>query len=215
MIKIGITGNICSNYEEITNKFGNLGIPVFDADLMVRFLLHYDAETQEEIIKKFGNNSYNTEGQLNPKVFHSTYKMNILLDMIDLKLMRYYERFRLKNNKTIYTLFKFMLLYEREMEKRMDYTIHVYRPSAARIKDISKLPSFDRFSQIWDCYKVHKTEMCELDKNGKSTYTIHNYHNYPYTVDQQVRRIDNIIIEKYVKYGINDDFSTTKSILSY
>ena len=55
MINIGLTGNICSGYEQVAEIFKVFHAPVFDADIVLKFLLNYRQDIIRPIKIKFGS----------------------------------------------------------------------------------------------------------------------------------------------------------------
>ena len=53
-MKIGVTGNFWSGHRDIIKYFEDKLVPVFDADLLFKFLINYDLPTMKLIKKRFG-----------------------------------------------------------------------------------------------------------------------------------------------------------------
>ena len=188
MIKVGLTGNYYSDYELISKNFANRGIPIFDADIVLKFILHYSQEVISKIKIKYGNNIFNM-GLIDLTKFNSTDKFNGLLDIIQLDLMTSYEKWRLKNLNAKYTIFKSSFLFERNINESMNYTISVFKPKNDRVS-IALSNTEIPISEIYD---IVDSEIDELVKNQKSNYIIHNYID---TLDIQISSIHSNLIKK-------------------
>jgi dephospho-CoA kinase len=170
MYKVGLTGNLCSGYEDVAIQFQKLGVPVFDADIVSKFMIHYDEFISREIRIQFGESAFQ-HGFLNEKAFNSTTKLELLLDTINKKLMQSWERFRLKHIDSEYVIFKYALLFERSIDNSMDYTICSFMPKDERIlrlKESEGLPFIEAYSLI-------DNGPDDIQKNKLATYIIHNY----------------------------------------
>ena len=52
MIKIGLSGNRYSGKNRVVNIFKQIGVPVFEADVIIKFILQHNYELQAEISDK-------------------------------------------------------------------------------------------------------------------------------------------------------------------
>ena len=198
MIKVGLSGNRYSGKTRVSNLFKQIGIPVFDADTVLRFILNYNWELLGEIKHELGSEIFqgdylNFREIKNPEVF------NNILKMVEPDILNAYDRFN-KKQTSIYTIFHSSILFERGWDKNMDYNISVFAPindRANRCKDITN-------QKIIDIYTSFQGEMNELSKNTLSTYVIHNYDDINNTkaigdLNRQVDKIDQKIIDNAEK----------------
>jgi dephospho-CoA kinase len=170
MYKVGLTGNLYSGYEDVAIQFKKLGVPVFDADIVSKFMIHYDELVSREIRIRFGESAFQ-HGFLNEKTFNTTPKLELLLDTINKKLIQSWERFRLKYIDSDYVIFKYALLFERSVDTSMDYTICSFKPKEERIlslKESEGLPFIEAYSLI-------ENGPDDIEKNKLATYIVHNY----------------------------------------
>lgn len=65
MLKIGITGGIGSGKTTICNVWQSLGAYILNADDLAKKIMIENPEVKDEIIKTFGEESYNSDGSLN------------------------------------------------------------------------------------------------------------------------------------------------------
>lgn len=191
MFKVGLSGNLCSGYEDVATQFKKLGVPVFDADAVLKFMIHYDEVISKEIRIKFGETSFQN-GFLNERAFNSVQKLNLLLDMLNMRLMQSYEKFRIKHKTAPYTIFKFALLFEREFDLSMNFNINTFTPKddrVLRLKESEGLPFVEAYSLV-------ENGPDDILKNKLATYIIHNYEESKVGIDVQVSRIDKMLKEK-------------------
>jgi dephospho-CoA kinase len=170
MYKVGLTGNLYSGYEDVAIQFQKLGVPVFDADIVSKFMIHYDEFISREIRIQFGESAFQ-HGFLNERAFNSTSKLELLLDTINKKLIQSWERFRLKHIDSEYVIFKYALLFERSIDTSMDYTICSFTPKderVLRLKESEGLPFIEAYSLI-------ENGPDDIQKNKLATYIVHNY----------------------------------------
>jgi dephospho-CoA kinase len=213
MIKVGLTGNFYSGYNEVGEIFEEKGIPVFDADVVLKFMINYSPKHIEKIKEKFGDDIYKL-CLLDMKRFSTSKKFDDLLDILQLDLMKSYEKWRIRNYNHFYTIFKSSILFERNLDTSMNFTISVFRPKVERRYDLKTHTSMP-ISTIDD---ILNGEMDELIKNGKADFVVHNYNNYSLSsnadyVNTQVININKALMNKSGKR--DDSTQIIKNILSY
>jgi dephospho-CoA kinase len=212
MIKVGITGNFYSGYNEVGEIFEEKGIPVFDADVVLKFMINYSPKHIEKIKEKFGDDIYKL-CLLDMKRFSTTKKFDDLLDILQLDLIKSYEKWRIRNYNHFYTIFKSSILFERNLDTSMNFNISVFRPKSERRYDLKTHTGMP----LTTIDEILNGEMDELAKNGKSDFVIHNYDNYSFAnnasyVKSQVTNINKALMNKS---NNNDDTKISKNILSY
>ena len=162
MLKIGLTGNFYSKYNEVGDIFEEKEMPVYDADLVIKYMLNYSEEYQQKIKSKFGNNIYHA-GLLDLNKFDNNDKFDKLFDIIQFDLIKSYEKWRLKNWNKFYTIFKCSVLFERGLDKSMNYTISAFSPQLRRKQDIIN----DTLIPREKIENILSNEMDELIKNQR------------------------------------------------
>jgi dephospho-CoA kinase len=172
MFKVGLTGNYYSGQTEVSEVLIGYDVPLFDANLVVKFLINHSPKHIKNIKEIFGDDSYSF-GLLDSKKFDTNKKIDKLFDIIELDLLKSYELFRIKHNKEFYTIFLFDYLFERGLDKLMNFNINCYRPQHCRKSDMKYLTSYP----IPTIEKILNNEMDETVKNSKSDYIINNYNN--------------------------------------
>jgi dephospho-CoA kinase len=170
MIKVGLTGNYYSGQYEIGKLFEELDVPVFDADLILKYLINFSSKHIEKIRSELGENSYHM-GLLKVNKFVDNRSWNKLIDIVEFDIVKAYEKFRLQHKDEFYTIFKYSYLFERKLNESMDLNISCYRPKYYRRNDMQTLTYMDSVS----INKLLENEMDELFKNRKSDFVIDNY----------------------------------------
>ena len=202
MLKVGLSGNRYSGKNRIVNLFKQIGVPVFEADVILKFILSHNYELQAEIADKVGR-KYFKDGLLNTEKVKTDGKFSSILDIVEPELYRTWERFLQKNNKAVYCIFHSSILFEKEWNKAMDINVTVFAPYADRIERCKFLTN----KSVSSIYSLTKLEMDELDKNNLSDFVIHNYNNdstfYGDTLTQ-VNDIDKKIVDKFLKDNMTE-----------
>lgn len=199
MIKIGLTGNRYSGKDTISNLFKKISIPVFDADVILKFLINHNFELNHKISRRIDKSFFLKNGQDLDITKMNGPILDEIINVVEPELIKAYDNYRLKNINSIYSIFHSSILFERGWDKKMDYSISVFAPisdRANRCKDITN-------EKIIDIYTRFQGEMNELSKNALSTYVIHNYDDINNTkvigdLTTQVNKIDQKIIDKYL-----------------
>jgi dephospho-CoA kinase len=195
MIKIGLSGSRYSGKTRVTNLFKQIGIPVFDADTVLRFILNYNWELLGEIKHELGSEIFqgdylNFREIKNPEVF------NNILKMVEPDIFRAYDRFN-KKQTSIYTIFHSSILFETGWDKNMDKSISIFASHTDRISRCKNLTNMG----LLTINDLTKTEMDPLEKNRLSDYTIHNYNDETSAFGDtlnQVSNVDQKIIDTYL-----------------
>lgn len=198
MIKIGLTGNRYSGKDTVANLFEQIKVPVFNADVVLKFILNFDINVNKDILDNYGEYIFTgPDSMIDPKKIRSKKDFNKLVDFADFELKRAYERFRLENKQSVYVIFHSSIIFERGWEKDMDYTINVFAPKDVRSLRCEKITK----QSSYNISELMKGEMDDLVKNKFSDYTIHNYPSATIAFGDlcdQVNRIDQKIIDKYL-----------------
>lgn len=197
MVKIGLSGNRFSGKNRVANLFKQVGVSVFEADVVLKFILQHNYELHAEISDKIGN-KYFTDGKLNLMKVKNDGVFSKILDIAKLDLMRAWHRFLIKHEKSIYCIFHSSILFETDFHEQMDYNISVFAPFQDRVERCK----FITKKSVSSIYSLISSEMDELEKNKLAKYVIHNYNNdSPFYGDAltQVNEIDKKIIDNYLK----------------
>lgn len=190
MIKVGLSGNKYSGKTAISKMFKQIGIPVFDADIVLKFIIGHSPETNKIIKDKIGNHIFKN-GDIDSKCVSDSDFMEIL-SYAKFELIKAYDSFNKKNKQSIYSIFHSSFLFETDWFDSMDYNINVFCPKLERMERCKEM------TKIKDSNIAHmlRNEIDDLDKNKQSTYIIHNYRGTDPLM--QVNKIDQNIINIYL-----------------
>jgi dephospho-CoA kinase len=207
MINIGLTGNLCSGYESVGEIFKLYHVPVFDADIALKFLLNYREDIMRDIKIQFGTNIYN-KGLIDQSKFNTTEKFDKLVDIAQPELLNLYNTWK-TTQKSNCVVFKSGILFERGLNEKMNYNVSVFRPRDERAYKL-----FETGVSLLVSYEIIDSEMDELTKNQKADWTIHNYDNL--SLLTQTKVIHDNIESRSIKNVLNkvDDYNTLQNILS-
>ena len=96
MIKVGLTGNRFSGKDTVCKLFEQIGVPVFNADVVLKFILNYNYEINYKIRNVFGD-VFSLKGDLlDISKFSDQKKFNDLIDIIEYELLNAYDVFNKK-----------------------------------------------------------------------------------------------------------------------
>lgn len=201
MIKVGLTGNRFSGLDKVSNLFRRISIPVFEADVVLRFIIYHNKEINQEIIKRLSDLNRTVGFYVLPSYAKSLDEINIVLDCTKKELLKAFDKFCEKNKKSQYVIFKSYILFEADFYEKMDYNINIFIPKASRMEKCRKLTQF----KITDIAVLFKNELDELEKNRCSNFVIKAYNLDKSSlfndlkVNQQVNEIDKFIVDKYLE----------------
>jgi dephospho-CoA kinase len=201
MIKVGLSGNRYSGKTRVSKLFKQISIPVFDADLVLKFILNYNYELQNDIIQLIGYDYFDHLGRLDTNKVKDDGIFDKIIDSVENDLFKAYDTFNKRNKNSIYTIFKSSILFERGWDKKMTYNINVFSTTNDRLERCKSLTN----KTISSIYRLAQNEMKDLDKNSLSKFVIHNYNEVNLTIGDtltQVNRIDQKIIDSYLKREI-------------
>ena len=202
MIKVGLSGNRYSGKNRVVNIFKQIGVPVFEADVILKFILQHNYELQAKISDKLGR-VYFKNGLLNEEKVKCDGKFSEILEIVKPDLMSAWNRFLKKNKGAIYCIFHSSILFESNLYKEMNQNISVFAPFSDRVDRCKYLTN----KSVSSIYSLVKTEMDELEKNKLSKYVIHNYNidnDFYGDAMTQVNQIDQQIIDNFLKENKNE-----------
>jgi dephospho-CoA kinase len=198
MVKIGLTGNRYSGKDATAKLFEQIKIPVFNADVILKFILNFDINVNKDILDNYGEYIFTgPDSMIDPKKIRSKKDFDKLVNFAEFELKRAYERFRLENRQSVYSIFHSSILFERGWDKDMDFNINVFAPKDIRSARCAKVTGQSTYA----ISELFKGEMDDLVKNKMSDYMIHNYPSATIAFGDscdQVNKIDRKIIDKYL-----------------
>lgn len=195
MIKVGLTGNRYSGKDTVASLFKKISIPVFDADVIIKFLINHNFEMDYKIKKKIDSSFFKNDRLDLSKLTGPV--LDQIIDIVEYDLFDAYKKYELKNMNSIYTIFHSSILFERDWNKKMDFTISVFSPISDRVERCQKESDL----KLANIYNLSQREMKDLSKNSLSDYVIHNYNDEinPFgDILTQVNKIDQRLIDNYL-----------------
>jgi dephospho-CoA kinase len=194
MLKVGLTGNYCAGLDAVVIILRKMGIIVFDADLIIKFLLYNNTEMINKIKAQFGKIVF-FENQVDISSFRTAEQFNSLIKLIEPELLRSYEKFRLVNRDSKYIFFKSQILFETGLNTYMNINVSVFKPNGSRVADIQRINKL-RTTEAW---KIVDSEMDSFQKNRMCQYTIHNYEAHNDGLEKQIASILKALNSKFAE----------------
>ena len=189
MLEIGLTGCRYSGKTSVSKLFKKIGVPVFDADTVLKFILNFRTYVDEPIRSNVGSFVY-TAGFLDPTAFITDSIFDRTIDVVEFELFQSWEKFKTKHKDKSYVIFESSILFERNWNKRFDKIISVFAPKEERVYR-AKIDSNLGVDYLWSSFDK---EITELEKNSNSHFIIHNYESGP-DVLNQVNNTDKRIVD--------------------
>jgi dephospho-CoA kinase len=147
MLKVGITGGMGSGKTTVAHIFETLGIPVYYADDAAKRIMNEDPSLRMEIIRIFGDESYNGEGlnrsYIASKVFSNPEQLNMLNAIVHPATIRDGENW-MKRQNSPYALKEAALIFESGAAEGLDYVIGVSAPIPLRIERVIQRDGMER-----------------------------------------------------------------------
>ena len=165
MIIVGLTGGIGSGKSTILNYFRERGYPCFESDEVGKKLL--EVELKETVLKLFGEEVYNSKGNLDrkalsKKVFSNSKLLETLNNIVHPAVNKTFEKFKMKYKDFPIVVKEAAILIESGSYKSCDIIVLVKAPPAERIKRIVTRDSINeseviaRINNQWEDKKKEK-----------------------------------------------------------
>ena len=174
MLSIGLTGGIGSGKSQVAHYFGELGVPVIDADVIAHQLVAPGSEALAEITAVFGDDILDNEGALDRKklasiVFNNTQSKQKLEAILHPRVRKQIDEYKANYNDYSYILIVIPLLLESEQPFEVDRILVVEAPEEIRIQRVQQ-------------------------RDGRSTEQIRNIINSQVNDEQRRAAADDIIV---------------------
>lgn len=208
--KVGLSGNRFSGKKTVSNIFKTVHVPVFDADVILKFIINHNIKVVNDIKQSVGKHIFTQTSYINPKLVKSKSDFDKIVNCAEDELMRSFDRFCYLNSNSIYVIFKSSILFERNWNNVMDYNINIYCPKISRmerakiclLKDKDFTPTINpatkkEYVPLNQISNFLRNEVDDLHKNSKSSFVIHNYNDRDPL--SQVCKIDTILIDRYLE----------------
>jgi len=177
-LKIGVTGGIGSGKSEFCKFLIKKGFPVINVDNLAKELLVSDANIKSDIIKQFGEASYNESGEINKKyisgkVFSTSQNVQKINSIVHPKVKEKVQN--IISDKLIdsdIVIVEAALIYEASMDEMFDYVVLITADEKIRMERMMKYSgySIDEFTkrnenQISDEEKIKRADFIFIN-NG-------------------------------------------------
>ena len=163
MLKIGLTGGIGSGKSTVAQIFEVLGIPVYYADIEAKRLMNEHPELRAAIIKVFGEQAYSAtildRKFISSIVFSDPAKLDKLNSIVHPATKKDGEDW-MARQKTPYAIHEAALIFEANVNERLDQVIGVSSPMELRIKRVMQR---DKVSREEVLKKINR----QLDEESK------------------------------------------------
>lgn len=190
MYRVGLTGNSYSGIDDISEIFREKGIPVFDADVVLKFILNWEQDTIRDIRIQFSSEVF-SGGFMKESSFNTDQKINRLIDVAKDKLMNKYRIYVKRNPNAKFVLFKSHFLFESGFDKYMDFNVSIHCPKEERVQKLKK----DANVMTYLAQEYLEPEMTENAKNKLSNFIINNSDNSG-SIKEQIDFLINNISER-------------------
>jgi dephospho-CoA kinase len=160
MLKVGLTGGIGSGKTTVSQVFKNLGVPIFNSDLVARDIVNTDDETINAIKLQFGEAMYNADGldrkALASKVFNHPEELQKLNNIVHPKVAERFNAWCREQAGVPYIIKEAAILFETGTHQNLDRVIVVYTQKEERIRRIIERDNStreeveSRMSNQWD-----------------------------------------------------------------
>jgi len=140
MLKVGLTGGMGSGKSTVSQVFINLGVPVFNSDLVARNIVNTNAKAIKKIKNTFGENLYDS-GELDRKslaaiVFTNPDALEKLNSIVHPLVGEAFDNWCEKNSSAPYIIKEAAILFESGAYQNLDRIITVYTKKEERIRRI-------------------------------------------------------------------------------
>ncbi|MGL6114135.1 MAG: dephospho-CoA kinase [Cetobacterium sp.] len=171
---IGLTGGIASGKSTVSDIFKNLGIKIYDGDIIAKNIMAKE-EVILELKKNFGKDIFDNEGRLNRKkfkeiVFNNKEKLEILNGIVHPKVIKEFYNIKKETNTKDIVLFDVPLLFETGIDKLCDRVIVVDIDENIQIE---RIIARDEIT-IELAKKIIEKQMDRKIKISKADYIIEN-----------------------------------------
>lgn len=137
MLRVAITGGICSGKTTICKSFSLMGVPIFNTNDEVKLIYSNSNGVRKKVISLLGVDSY-SNGKPNLKyilkeVFQSDELKNKLTHIIYPELWKSLDKWYEKHKENKYVLIESALIFELNLQNKFDKIILIYVDREERI----------------------------------------------------------------------------------
>jgi dephospho-CoA kinase len=174
-LRIGITGGMGAGKSTICKIFGQLGVPIYDADSRAKYIMSNNAELKKAITENFGWDAYTRKDELNREylakvVFNNEEKLELLNNLVHPAVKNDYEQWVIEHRDEPYSLKEAALLFESMSYKTLHKVIVIACPIETRIERIMKRDHVKRE----DILKRIQNQSTDRERMNKADWVIYN-----------------------------------------
>jgi dephospho-CoA kinase len=172
MRKVAITGGIGSGKSFISNKFNELGVPIYNSDVRANIIINSNITVKELLIKNFGDDSF-IDGELNKKliskiIFNNKSKLDLINSIVHPFVYQDYKSWLLIQNAS-YTIYESAIIYENNSMHKFDKIIGVISDNKLKISRLLK-----RGMNMKSITNIMKNQTDDLEIIKISDFLIYN-----------------------------------------
>jgi dephospho-CoA kinase len=191
MKKVAITGGIGSGKSFISNKFTELGVPIYNSDVRANIIINSNITVKELLIKNFGDDSF-IDGELNKKliskiIFNNKSKLDLINSIVHPFVYQDYKSWLLIQNAS-YTIYESAIIYENNSMHKFDKIIGVISDNKLKISRLLK-----RGMNMKSITNIMKNQTDDLEIIKISDFLIYN--NLNNNLTNEVMRIHSNMLD--------------------
>ena len=191
MRKVAITGGIGSGKSFISNKFAELGVPIYNSDVRANIIINSNITVKELLIKNFGDDSF-IDGELNKKliskiIFNNKSKLDLINSIVHPFVYQDYKSWLLIQ-KASYTIYESAIIYENNSIHKFDKIIGVISDNKLKISRLLK-----RGMNMKSITNIMKNQTDDLEIIKISDFLIYN--NLNNNLTNEVMRIHSNMLD--------------------
>lgn len=191
MRKVAITGGIGSGKSFISNKFAELGVPIYNSDVRANIIINSNITVKKLLIKNFGDDSF-IDGELNKKliskiIFNNKSKLDLINSIVHPFVYQDYKSWLLIQ-KASYTIYESAIIYENNSMHKFDKIIGVISDNKLKISRLLK-----RGMNMKSITNIMKNQTDDLEIIKISDFLIYN--NLNNNLTNEVMRIHSNMLD--------------------
>ena len=191
MRKVAITGGIGSGKSFISNKFAELGVPIYNSDVRANIIIKSNITVKKLLIKNFGDDSF-IDGELNKKliskiIFNNKSKLDLINSIVHPFVYQDYKSWLLIQNAS-YTIYESAIIYENNSMHKFDKIIGVISDNKLKISRLLK-----RGMNMKSITNIMKNQTDDLEIIKISDFLIYN--NLNNNLTNEVMRIHSNMLD--------------------
>ena len=191
MRKVAITGGIGSGKSFISNKFAELGVPIYNSDVRANIIINSNITVKKLLIKNFGDDSF-IDGELNKKliskiIFNNKSKLDLINSIVHPFVYQDYKSWLLIQ-KASYTIYESAIIYENNSIHKFDKIIGVISDNKLKISRLLK-----RGMNMKSITNIMKNQTDDLEIIKISNFLIYN--NLNNNLSNEVMRIHSNMLD--------------------